>query len=100
MSRLDVVRAWKDEEYRIGLSDEERRLLPENPAGTLDLSSSEIHGGADAFAPISIFRTCDGICTGDFFPCSFNGCPSGDFAPCSFWGCPTQGPFWCIEMDV
>ncbi|HEU4391919.1 MAG TPA: mersacidin/lichenicidin family type 2 lantibiotic [Blastocatellia bacterium] len=97
MSRLDVVRAWKDEEYRIGLSDEERGLLPENPAGTLDLP--EIGGGANVEA-ITIFRTCDGICTGDFAPCSWGGCPSGDFIPCSFWGCPTQGPWLCIPLEV
>ena len=30
---IDVVRAWRDEEYRNSLSDEERASLPESPAG-------------------------------------------------------------------
>lgn len=30
---IDVVRAWRDEEYRNSLSAEERASLPENPAG-------------------------------------------------------------------
>ncbi len=31
--KIDVVRAWRDEEYRCSLSMEERASLPENPAG-------------------------------------------------------------------
>ncbi len=31
--KFDVVRAWKDENYRQSLSEEQRRLLPANPAG-------------------------------------------------------------------
>src|SRR4051794_23240689 len=31
-SHVDVVRAWKDSEYRAGLSEAERAALPENPA--------------------------------------------------------------------
>lgn len=34
---LDVLRAWKDEMYYDTLSEEEQRLLPDNPAGTCDL---------------------------------------------------------------
>ena len=30
---LDVVRAWKDPAYRFSLSDEEKKELPDNPAG-------------------------------------------------------------------
>lgn len=30
---IDVVRAWRDEEYRNSLTQEERASLPENPAG-------------------------------------------------------------------
>jgi mersacidin/lichenicidin family type 2 lantibiotic len=32
MCKTDVVRAWKDEEYRMSLSAAEREMLPENPA--------------------------------------------------------------------
>ena len=37
MNRQDIVRAWKDEEYRGSLTDAERAALPENPAGMVEL---------------------------------------------------------------
>ncbi|QBD80928.1 mersacidin/lichenicidin family type 2 lantibiotic [Ktedonosporobacter rubrisoli] len=49
--KFDIVRAWKDESYRESLSEEERALLPENPAG-VELSESSLetvygaHGGS------------------------------------------------------
>jgi mersacidin/lichenicidin family type 2 lantibiotic len=45
--KIDIVRAWKDEEYRNSLSNEELAMLPTNPAGCLELSDAEleaIHG--------------------------------------------------------
>jgi mersacidin/lichenicidin family type 2 lantibiotic len=33
MKKIDVVRAWRDEEYRNSLTEEERASLPESPAG-------------------------------------------------------------------
>jgi mersacidin/lichenicidin family type 2 lantibiotic len=50
MSNLDVIRAWKDEEYRNRLSEEEKALLPANPAGLVELSDadlSDVNGGTD-----------------------------------------------------
>lgn len=35
---IDVIRAWKDEDYRNSLSEEQRSQLPDNPAGVIDLS--------------------------------------------------------------
>ena len=43
-SHVDVVRAWKDAEYRAGLSEAERAALPENPAGLMELSNDELEG--------------------------------------------------------
>ena|SRR6266498_5806192 len=46
--KLDIARAWKDEAYRQSLSSEELALLPENPAGELELNDAEleaVHGG-------------------------------------------------------
>ena len=40
MNRLDIVRAWKDEEYRMTLSDAERAALPENPVGSLEIDAA------------------------------------------------------------
>jgi mersacidin/lichenicidin family type 2 lantibiotic len=42
MSHVNVVRAWKDEEYRNGLTEAERARLPENPAGLLEQTEAEL----------------------------------------------------------
>ncbi len=42
MSNIDIIRAWKDEEYRNSLSEEQRNQLPENPAGISELSDEEM----------------------------------------------------------
>jgi mersacidin/lichenicidin family type 2 lantibiotic len=42
MSGVNVIRAWKDEEYRLGLSEAERARLPENPAGLLEQTEAEL----------------------------------------------------------
>jgi mersacidin/lichenicidin family type 2 lantibiotic len=44
MSRLDIIRAWKDEDYRLSLSEAELALLPDNPAGIIDLSDTDLAG--------------------------------------------------------
>jgi mersacidin/lichenicidin family type 2 lantibiotic len=41
MSHQDIIRAWKDEEYRNSLSESERAQLPENPAGSIELADAE-----------------------------------------------------------
>lgn len=48
ISDIDVVRAWKDEEYRSSLTEDQRAQLPENPAGMIDLTdeaTNEVVGG-------------------------------------------------------
>ncbi len=52
MSRLDVVRAWKDEEYFSSLSETERGSLPQNPAGLVELSDAEL-GSAEGGEPFT-----------------------------------------------
>ena len=42
MSSINIVRAWKDAEYRNSLSDAERGALPENPAGVIALTDEEM----------------------------------------------------------
>jgi mersacidin/lichenicidin family type 2 lantibiotic len=39
---VDVVRAWKDPEYRKTLTPEELASLPENPAGAAEVSDEDI----------------------------------------------------------
>ncbi len=47
----NIVRAWKDESYRQGLSAEEQALLPANPAGEIELTEAELDAisGASGF---------------------------------------------------
>jgi mersacidin/lichenicidin family type 2 lantibiotic len=55
MNNLDVIRAWRDEEYRLGLSEAERVVLPRHPAGLIELEEAdlaEIAGGIPT--PITI----------------------------------------------
>jgi mersacidin/lichenicidin family type 2 lantibiotic len=44
ISDIDLVRAWKDEEYWNSLSEEQKALLPENPAGLIDLTDEALNG--------------------------------------------------------
>ncbi len=49
MSKIDVIRAWKDPEYRNNLSEAELGALSANPAGPMELSDGELDvatGGA------------------------------------------------------
>ena len=52
MKKSDIIRAWKDEEFAASLSDEQRRHLPENPAGSHELDADDLRsvaGGASFF---------------------------------------------------
>lgn len=42
MSKIDIARAWKDEEYRMSLTEAQRASLPENPAGAIELTEVEL----------------------------------------------------------
>jgi mersacidin/lichenicidin family type 2 lantibiotic len=43
MSYLDIIRAWKDEEYRLSLSEEQRAVLPEDEARLMiELEDAEL----------------------------------------------------------
>jgi mersacidin/lichenicidin family type 2 lantibiotic len=46
MSHVNVVRAWKDEAYRLSLTEAERAALPENPAGLLEQTEAELERAA------------------------------------------------------
>ena len=45
MSTLDIIRAWKDEEYRLSLDE-----MPAHPAGLVELTDADLEqvaGGGD-----------------------------------------------------
>ena len=42
MTQQQIVRAWKDPEFRATLSDAERRALPAHPAGLVEMNDGEL----------------------------------------------------------
>jgi mersacidin/lichenicidin family type 2 lantibiotic len=51
MSALDIIRAWKDEAYRMSLTPEELAQLPENPVGPIELTDTELGAVAGGEKP-------------------------------------------------
>jgi mersacidin/lichenicidin family type 2 lantibiotic len=63
MSSTKLIRAWKDEEYRLSLSEAERALLPENPAGSIELTDAELEQATGAWGWCFFTRLrCGGSC--------------------------------------
>jgi|RhiMetdeSRZDD1v2_1073273.scaffolds.fasta_scaffold305156_1 mersacidin/lichenicidin family type 2 lantibiotic len=94
MCKPDVVRAWKDEEYRMSLSESELMMLPTNPAGLIEISDRDlgaVAGGEQAPGVMSFQVICSyiGGCNSDFIQIC-----SGDWAPC------TGGPYLCPWSPV
>ena len=42
MRNMDIIRAWKDPEYRLSLSEAEKALLPDHPAGIIELTGADL----------------------------------------------------------
>jgi mersacidin/lichenicidin family type 2 lantibiotic len=42
MSEQDIIRAWKDENYWENLDEQQRSQLPDNPAGIIELTQTEM----------------------------------------------------------
>jgi mersacidin/lichenicidin family type 2 lantibiotic len=42
MSNIDIIRAWKDEAYRLSLTEEQLASLPVNPAGQIELTEADL----------------------------------------------------------
>lgn len=75
MSPQDIVRAWKDEAYRLSLSAAQLALVPKHPAGgLLELLDTDLDAARGGLMTI---QTCS--CTTDL-----GGCISAD---CTRW-CP------------
>lgn len=56
MSNAEVIRAWKDPEYRNSLSSAAASLLPENPAGKIEIGESQ--AGGKRFLRTTIVSSC------------------------------------------
>jgi mersacidin/lichenicidin family type 2 lantibiotic len=42
MPGIDLIRAWKDEEYRLSLTEAERALIPVHPTGLIQLDEEQL----------------------------------------------------------
>ena len=71
MSHLEIIGAWKDEEFRLSLSTEQRALLPDHPAGWIELTDAELDTVAGGAIPITK-NTC------------MEGCGDGEHP--TYWG--------------
>jgi mersacidin/lichenicidin family type 2 lantibiotic len=73
MSTNKIIRAWKDPVFRNSLSNEERALLPANPAGIVELSDAQLDAaGGSGKAPETAI--CTYLCT---LTCTWGSkCPS------------------------
>jgi mersacidin/lichenicidin family type 2 lantibiotic len=46
MTVEEIIRAWTDEEYRQSLNEEQLALLPEHPAGLIELDDEDLRSVA------------------------------------------------------
>jgi mersacidin/lichenicidin family type 2 lantibiotic len=78
MTKNDIIRAWKDREFRNQLSAEQRASLPVNPAGPLETPESSLDKVSGACTEVGYTYYCcadtngAGLCSGrdvDTFGC-------------------------------
>jgi mersacidin/lichenicidin family type 2 lantibiotic len=63
MSTLDVIRAWKDPDYRRSLTDEQRARLPAHPSGAIEFQDWDSVYGSISPRSHSPCKKC-GSCSG------------------------------------
>lgn len=72
MKKADIIRAWKDPEFRATLSGEELASLPAHPAGLVELDDEELARAAGLYGypqttnlacTMSTFRKHFGCCS-------------------------------------
>jgi mersacidin/lichenicidin family type 2 lantibiotic len=78
MSRLDIIRAWKDEEYRLSLSPAEQAMLPDNPAGFIELPDVALEEVAGGRTELVLTLGCCGGLTSDTCVCTYT-CRCGNW---------------------
>ncbi|HKS28841.1 MAG TPA: mersacidin/lichenicidin family type 2 lantibiotic [Pyrinomonadaceae bacterium] len=67
MKKSDIIRAWKDEDYRNNLSEAEKALMPPHPAGLIELNDIELSGAMGAEEEASSLRVSTLGCCGRTF---------------------------------
>jgi mersacidin/lichenicidin family type 2 lantibiotic len=74
-----TVKAWKDADFRANLSDEDKKNLPENPAGVTDADDDldEASGGTTApcvITTVVTYLVCVSIASGGTCEQDTSGC--------------------------
>ncbi len=71
MKKLDIARAWRDEDYYLTLTEAERASLPANPAAAITVTNGNLRV-VNAGSLTSIINSCTGtaICS----PCPHVNC--------------------------
>lgn len=73
MSKLEIIRAWKDQDYADSLTDVQQAMLPQNPAGIIELSDRDLEGaGGGEIATVTV--TADDLCFSLMYSCITLGC--------------------------
>jgi mersacidin/lichenicidin family type 2 lantibiotic len=66
MSKRNIIRAWKNAEYRKSLSAEERAQLPENPAGLVELDIDEASSASGGTGTVYTYFFCTCVWTAGY----------------------------------
>jgi mersacidin/lichenicidin family type 2 lantibiotic len=77
MSATQILRAWRDHDYWLSLSESERAQVPENPAGMVELLDAELEHVTGGHTCPGEF-TCDSSCT--CFESCWGTCTSHEFS--------------------
>ncbi|HWM87646.1 MAG TPA: mersacidin/lichenicidin family type 2 lantibiotic [Kofleriaceae bacterium] len=77
MTKEAIIRAWRDQDYFLSLSDDERALLPPNPAGMVELSEDALTNVLGAS-----HSTCFQSCHPQDPSCNCDSCWSGGTLCC------------------
>lgn len=87
MSKIDIIRAWKDEEYRQSLSESERALLPPHPAGVIELSDADLRSAVGGLAEELAYTESYGLGTFGCCRTVISGCGTHNLGGWSFGCC-------------
>jgi mersacidin/lichenicidin family type 2 lantibiotic len=58
MTKENIVRAWRDPEYRNSLSETERAALPDHPAGWIELGDADLKDATGGLPPVTKIFYC------------------------------------------
>ncbi|HKP72501.1 MAG TPA: mersacidin/lichenicidin family type 2 lantibiotic [Pyrinomonadaceae bacterium] len=89
MSSIDIIRAWKDEDYRSSLTEAERAQLPDNPAGLVELTDADLSeaAGGTVFPTLYSCALCETL---RYCPSQITVCQSYNYCPSRITFCPIE----------